>query len=401
MPEWEDDPDFDLSFHVRRMSVASPSTLREVFEYAQTDGMEPHDHGRPLWQVTLMEGLDGGNAAVLMKFHHAWLDGKASIHLALLTYESERDGDLSRPMPERPDAAPRARPSFVGQIAGTSAGLVEAASSAGRLAGRALSDPKGTVEEAIELLASGRRLLQPISAPHSSLLSGRSPRSRFDVLDIPFADLKTATKKYGFTINDGYLTGISGGLRRYHEHFDSPVEEIPMGMPISTRDQDDRGLGNQVSVSMMAAPVGITDPVARMQRFHELVLAARHESALDALSGLAGVLVHLPDSLMEGPLMNLVQIDVAAAQVPGLLEPTYLAGAQITRSYGFGPKTALAAFIGMVSHLDLCCITVHSDPAAITEPEVFMNCLRDGFEEVLALGGTSRRAQTEGPSASV
>ena len=98
-------------------------------------------------------------------------------------------------------------------------------------------------------------------------------------------------------------------------------------------------------------------------------------------------------------MMNLVPIDVAAAQVPGLLEPTYLAGARITRSYGFGPKTALAAFIGMVSHLDLCCITVHSDPEAITEPEVFMACLRDGFEEVLALGRTSGLMPAEGPSA--
>ena len=347
-----------------------------------------------------MEGLDGGRAAVLMKFHHAWLDGKASIHLALITYESERDGDLSRPLPERPAPSARSRPSLIGQIARTSTGLVEAVGSAGRRAGRALFDPKGTVGEAVEIVASGRRLLQPISARHSPLLSGRSPRSRFDVLDIPFADLKRATKEHGCTINDGYLTGISGGLRRYHEHFDSPVEEVPMGMPISTRDQDDRGLGNQVAVSMMAAPVGITDPVERMQRFHDLVLAARQEPALGALSGLAGVLVHLPDGLMEGPLMNLVKIDVAAAQVPGLLAPTYLAGAQITRSYGFGPKTALAAFVGMVSHLDLCCIAVHSDPAAITEPEVFMDCLRDGFEEVLALGRSSERTQTEGFSAS-
>ena len=175
-------------------------------------------------------------------------------------------------MPDRPVPKERARPSFVGQITATSAGMVDAATAAGRLAGRVVSDPKGTVEEALEIVASGRRLLRPLSAPHSPLLSGRSPRSRFDVLDIPFAELKTATRKHGCTINDGYLAGISGGLRRYHEHFDTPIEEIPMGMPISTRDGEDRGLGNQASVAMMTAPVGIIDPVARMLRFHDLVL---------------------------------------------------------------------------------------------------------------------------------
>ena len=83
-------------------------------------------------------------------------------------------------------------------------------------------------------------------------------------------------------------------------------------------------------------------------------------------------------------VMNM--LDFTASQVPGMREPRYIAGAQLTHYYGFGPRTGMAAFIGMMTHLDNCCVGVHSDPAAITDPDLFMECLASGFDEILALG---------------
>ena len=163
-------------------------------------------------------------------------------------------------------------------------------------------------------------------------------------------------------------------------------------MPISTRSADDGALGNQVAAAMIGLPVGMVDPVERMKRVHEIVLGARYEPAMEVLSGAANILVHLPDRLMTGPLAQLVKIDVGVSQVRGLLEPSYLAGAQIMRTYGLGPHTGLAAFIGMMTHLDVCCIGVHADPAAVTDPELFLRCLAEGFDEVLAVGRPARRA---------
>ena len=162
-------------------------------------------------------------------------------------------------------------------------------------------------------------------------------------------------------------------------------------MPISTRSDADPTLGNQAAPTLFAAPVGIVDPVESMKRFHEIVQSARHEPALDVLAGAADVLVHLPDRLMSSPLAQLVKVDFAASQVKGLLTPTYLAGAQIMRAYGFGPKVALAAFIGMMTHLDTCCIAVHADPAAITDPEVFIRSLQDGLRRGSGQRRTPRR----------
>ena len=389
LPEWQDDPDFDLRFHLRRLRVPSPGTLRELFDYAEVDGMTPHDPARPLWQVTLFEGLEDDRAAVLLKLHHSWMDGNASIQLALLAYDSERDGDLAKVMPDHPTTKPSRGRGPVELIARAPVTVARLGTSlvgeAGRLIRRVAADPGRAVAEASELAASTRRLLTPVAAAPSPLLVARSPGSRFEYLDVPFQDLRAAAKSAGFTINDAYLAGVAGGLGRYHEALGVEVDAIPIGMPISTRDADDVALGNQVAATMMAAPISIKDPLERMERFHELVLAARYEPAMDALSGMANILVHLPDRLLAGPMMQLVKIDLGVSQVRGLLEPSYLAGAQIMRAYGFGPKTGLAAFIGMMTHLDTCCIGVHADPAAVTDPELLLRCLRESFDEVIAV----------------
>ncbi len=398
LPLWRDDPNFDLRFHLRRLRVPAPGTLREVFDYAEADGMTPHDPGRPLWQVTLMEGLEGDGAALLLKFHHSWMDGNATIQLAQLVYDADADADLTKPMPERPAAGVR-RPFPVEAVARAQLQAARRVHDfvglAGRVTRRVVTDPVHLLGEAAELVASTRRVVTPPSAAPSPLLRGRSAGSRFEILDVPFAELRRAAKSIDCTVNDAYLAGVTGGLRRYHEHFDVHIAELPIGMPISTRATDDPALGNQAAAALIAAPVGVADPAERMKRVHEIVLGARYEPAMEVLGGAAAnVLVHLPDRLMAGPMMQLVKVDVGVSQVRGLLEPSYLAGAQIMRSYGFGPHLGLAAFIGMMTHLDTCCIGVHADPAAITEPAVFMACLADGFDEVLAVGRPPRRTRS-------
>ena len=394
LPEWRDTEELDLSYHVRRAAVPRPGTMREVLDYAAVDGMTMHDPARPLWQVTLLEGLDGDGAAVLMKFHHSWLDGNAMIQLGMQIYDFERDADLGKPMPQSPLGQPGQGRSFGDLAQGplTNARRAWAVTSGvGKAAKRVATNPRKVVAEGSELVASTRRVLKPIGAKPSPLLTGRSGSSRFDAVDIPFADLRAATKPLGFTINDGYLAGVAGGIRRYHEHLGAPIELLPIGMPVSTRGESDSTLGNAASARMLAAPIGIVDPVERMQAFHELVLSVRHEPAIDLMANGVSLMVHLPDQVMTGPLAQLIKVDVGVSQVVGMRQPAYLAGAQLTRAYGFGPKTHLAAFMGMMTHLDTCCIGVHSDPAAVTDPDLLVRCLYEGFEEVLAVGRAAQR----------
>src|SRR4029079_1451627 len=84
------------------------------------------------------------------------------------------------------------------------------------------------------------------------------------------------------------------GLRPYHEHLGAPVDELPLAMPVSTRTDDDAGGGNHFSAVRLAAPVGLVDPVARMQDVRAQILQAGHEPAMDVLASVGSVVSHLP-----------------------------------------------------------------------------------------------------------
>src|SRR6478735_6721236 len=102
-PQWVVDPDFDLTYHVRRVSLPEPGTIRQLLDFAQPIHAAPLDTARPLWEVYLVEGITEGDAraALLLKMHHAISDGVGGIALAGEIYDSERDADRG-PMPPRP-----------------------------------------------------------------------------------------------------------------------------------------------------------------------------------------------------------------------------------------------------------------------------------------------------------
>ena len=120
-PRWVVDPDFNLDFHVRRLRVPEPGTLREVFDLAELALQSPLDISRPLWTATLVEGLADGRAATMLHLSHAVTDGVGSIEMFSHIYDLERDPpprdvpplpipqDLSRQRPDAPRDQPPAR----------------------------------------------------------------------------------------------------------------------------------------------------------------------------------------------------------------------------------------------------------------------------------------------------
>ena len=113
-PRWVIDPDFNLDFHVRRVRVAEPGTLREVLDLAEVALQSPLDISRPLWTATLVEGLAGGRAAMMVHLSHAVTDGVGGVEMFANLYDLERDppprsrpaaADPAGPVAQRPDAA--------------------------------------------------------------------------------------------------------------------------------------------------------------------------------------------------------------------------------------------------------------------------------------------------------
>ncbi|MDT5065885.1 MAG: diacylglycerol O-acyltransferase / wax synthase, partial [Mycobacterium sp.] len=254
---------------------------------------------------------------------------------------------------------------------------------------RALVNPLRAGGDAKRYAESLWRVLGDRGAKGSPLLAARSLSWRWMAFDVPFADLRAAAKAADGSLNDAFLSALLGGFRRYHIEMDSPIERMPIAIPVSVRREGDSAGGNRFAGVRLAGPVGIADPARRIQAIKNLVGDARAEPALDALGLLAPGLARMPAPLISQLTGALTKsTDLQASNVPGLRGDGFLAGAKIERAYGFGPLPGCATMVTLVSHGETCCIAVNLDAAAVTEPDRFGRCLTEGFAEVLALSGS-------------
>jgi diacylglycerol O-acyltransferase len=390
-PTWITDPDFDLSYHLRRVHLPAPGTFRQVLDLAEQVAMTPFDRARSPWESVLVEGLEGDRAAFFLKVHHSMSDGQGGIQLLGLLHSRKREPSPEKPMPEPPDPERASSTSVLReQLLRRARG---APGGAGRLIARATGGAISTVAHPGDALGEtarfgrslGRVLASPPADP-SRLLRDRSLSWRFGAFDAPLDELKSAAKAAGGSLNDAYVSALLGGFRLYHERLGETIEELPMAMPISLRRGDHPMGGNRFAGARFAAPAGEPDPGERIQAVHDFVLTAREEPAIDALGMIAPILNRLPTPLVSRwYLAQTTDLDLQASNVAGIPYDAYMAGAKIERIYPFGPLPGCAVMATLLSHAGTCCIGINCDPAAVTEPELFIECQREGLDEVLAL----------------
>ncbi len=390
-PRWVVDPDFDLSWHVRRFEAAPPRTLATVLEFARKTGMAGLDRDRPLWEFTFIEGIEGGQTALVMKLHHSLTDGVGGMDIARLLFDVERDpGDLG-PMPEAP----------VGEQLGT---LDLARDALGYdwsqlfdLSKRRLSSAVGDVTHALrhpreaitETAATGQsiaRFVEPVSDTLSPIMTERHVTWHYDVLAFPLAEILNAAHAAGAKHNDAFLSAVTAGLRIYHERHDTHVDELRVTMPVSIRKAGDPIGGNRITLVRFKVPVGIAEPRERMGETHRRCESVKTDRALPFTNAIAGTLNLLPRAAIGGMLKH---IDFLASNVPGIPMPLYLAGARVNSFYGFGPTTGAALNVTLMSYSGTCYVGVNIDTGAVSDPDVLMDCLQHGFDEVLAVGGAA------------
>lgn len=160
-----------------------------------------------------------------------------------------------------------------------------------------------------------------------------------------------------------------------------------MTMPINVRTADTQGLaGNQFVPARFPVPVGIVDPVERMEAIAALVTSQRGEPALALTQPLAGLLNRLPTTVTTGVFGGMLKgVDFVTSNVPGAPVPLYAAGAQILHEFPFGPLSGAAANVTLLSWLDQVCIGINVDPVAVEDPDAFHACMAEGFDEILAV----------------
>ena len=393
-PRWEIDPNFDIKFHVRHLTCPGEGTMRDFLSLAEPIGMQAFDRDRPLWEFYRVDGLEGGRTGLLMKLHHAVSDGVGMVRMTsgLMERSAEPTKRESRPMPAAPAAVETSDWQHVVDAAryrfeANTSRNRSAASAAGKGAWALLTSPRKAIEKVSETASSIGRMLKPVSVPLSPVMTERSLSVSYDMLVVPLAELKRAAKAAGGTVNDAFVGGVTGGLRLYHEALGEPVEELRMNMPINMRSEETKTeAGNQFAPVRFAVPIAIANPVERMRRIHELVDEQRAEPALPMMEGISAALGNLPfgaSTQIAGSMMK--AIDFTTSNVPGPPFPVYLSGARIEHMFGFGPMAGAAANITCFSYDGQVGIGINMDPAAVTDPALFVESLKKGLGEVLAV----------------
>jgi diacylglycerol O-acyltransferase / wax synthase len=387
-PRWIYDPHFDLNWHMRRIRVPEPRTWDAVLQLARRPAMDTFDRARPLWELTLVEDLQDGRAALIAKVHHSLSDGISGMHLLAAIADQKRKPRRLGEMPPAPPGEkvePRA-------LATDAAGVITAQLTrlARRGAGaampaliRSVRDPEGLAREAVAMARSVYRTAGPSSGAMSPLMRERATTRHLAVMEVSLDALKAAAATAGGTVNDAYLTVITGGLRRYHERHGTLAKSLRAVVPVNLRAKDDTGWGNKITLQRLILPVGEPNPRARMRALHRVIEAARSEPSLPVTGVIAGMLNMLPVGYVGGILKH---VDFLASNVTGPPAPVYLAGSKVTGLFAFGPTIGASVNTTLLSYAGTCRIGINIDTAAVPDPDVLLACLQESLAEVTALG---------------
>lgn len=360
-PVWVEAAKVDVARHIRRVRLPRPGTEAQLHALVARLHARLLDRSRPLWRMTLIEGLESGEFALFTQFHHATLDGAAGVLLGQALLDL---GPRPRRVPPPPEHAPEPAPGTL-RLAAT--GLASSARKTARLA-RGLPSLAKSVAAAVGLLAQPQVARQSGArgglGPATPLNRAIRPARRVATLSLPLAPIKVVARARGVTLNDVVLSIVAGGLREYLQaHQALPDKPLVAAIPVSLRESGNSAFSTLATMTLTSLATGSADPLERLARVHEAASAAK--ALTGSLRGLiptdlpslglpwllsAGAALYARASAREHlpPIANLV-----VSNVPGPPVPLYLAGARVLTwwpmsivEHGLGLNITLMSYAG-------------------------------------------------------
>jgi WS/DGAT/MGAT family acyltransferase len=275
-PVWVDDQRFNLAYHIRHTRLPHPGDERQLKRLAGRIMSQQLDRGKPLWEMWVVEGLEGDRFAVITKVHHCMIDGVGSVELAgSLMRPTPRDERLDRPAPRWiPRPEPSQRELFLGELRRRSPlaplGGLRQAMAQPRIAAESASEALGGLREA---LVAG---LRPASPTPLNVEIG--PHRRFDWVEMDLAAVRAIKRRFGGTVNDVVLAVLSGALGRFlrQRGLDVAALDVRAMLPVNVRNAGDRDVGNHVASLVARLPLTERDPARRLELVTAETQACKH-----------------------------------------------------------------------------------------------------------------------------
>ncbi len=404
-PLWIEDPDFDIIRHIHHVALPQPGTMTELGAMVGRIHSQQLDRSRPLWELWVIEGLEGGRVALLLKFHHAFVDGVSGAALLMhLLDASQKPTRLGPPDPVEPEEVPRP---------------VELVAHALR---SRLTQPKSFFQLAQRSVKAVRELIDQRKDPeHLSVTFFEAPPTHFNQSvtarrNLAFArvsldDVKDIKNAVGCTVND-VVIGIAGGAFRHYllGRNALPAQPLTAVCPISVRTNEQENLSdNRVSAMWTHLGTHIEDPVERLRAINTVTNGAKAEfrtmgahllqdwaefAAPTTFSAAVRLYSRLHIANSHRPIHNLV-----LSNVPGPRFPLYFAGARVVAIYPIGPVMEGAGLnLTVMSYLDSVDFSFNVDPTLVPDVWDLANAVSISAKTTLAaahaLAG-SRAGSTE------
>lgn len=430
-PYWVEDPHFDLGFHIRDTAVPPPGDDRRLAQTVARIFARPLDRTRPLWELYLIHGIEGGRIGLLTKVHHAAVDGVSGAEILGVLFDlsaetpaDDGQGTGGHWTPERlpgqmemlgrgllglprqqlraltslPSALP-ALPDFPGAAMMPGIPQLQRARTAleRRLRGGG-ADP-----ELVEVRAS--------RAPRTRFNHRISPHRRFAFASLPLDDIKALKNELGIKVNDVVVALCATAVRDWLlERGELPSEPLVALVPVSVRTEEERGtFGNKVTGMVLPIPTHIEDPRERLLHAHQVLKEAKHQTQGLPASLMTDVSNFLPPALFNRaarlalevtgrvrPALNLV-----VSNVPGPPVPLYCAGARMLAHYPVSVVTdGVGLNITVMSYLDQIDVGIVADHDSIDDAWTMMASMEHALGELMeVICGGRQTSRSHGGSA--
>lgn len=396
-PCWVDDPHFDVANHVDSVRLPPGSGRDELRHHAEHVVAQSLPLDRPLWHLRFVTGLSDGRVGLIERVHHALVDGVSGVDVATVLFDLTPEVEPPRASAWSPTPPPTAAAMAVQGLAAQGLAPVRVL----RSAAGALAHPVDVLRRGAHLAtALGTVALDGVTAPRSSLNVAVGPSRQLAWIEASLREVKEAGRIHRATANDVVLASVAHGLRMLlldRGDIIAADDVLKVLVPVSLRDDGQRGaLGNRVGALLLRLPIGISDPIDRLQavaRTTERLKQRREATTTELLLGLADLL----PAALSGRLARLTGeqrlVNVVVTNVPGPPFPLYCRGARMVDAFPVVPLGGnMAVGVAILSYDGALNVSLTADPEAVPDLEVLRTGIEDGFA---AVGATCPRPRDE------
>jgi WS/DGAT/MGAT family acyltransferase len=391
-PYWIEDKDFDIEFHIRHIRLPQPGDWRQLCIQVARLHARPLDLSKPLWEFTVIEGLDNieglpsGCYAIVTKIHHACIDGVSGVDMI----EAIHDVD-----PAHPNIKPIEKP-WQGENEPNPAELLTRASINNALMPFRLAEVAARTIPAIGRLTRGvmeRRFEATKPVPRTRFNTTITPHRVVEGRSFDLKEVRTIKSVVpGATVNDVIVSVCGGALRRYlAAKNELPAQSMIAMAPISVRSKDQRGaMGNQVAAMSVSIGTHIDDPLDRLEAVHADTKSSKEMTQAVGAKLMTDYSQFIPSTTAALAARLYTRLGMAdrtnppfncvITNVPGPQIPLYCAGAPMVAQFGLGPLfDGMGLIFPVVSYCGKISISVTSCREMMPDPEFFARCLEDSY----------------------